>query len=159
PPWTIGHALSYDVGRQLTTCFGGVTATLFPPVLSAETWEYDGIDWHQASPVHSPSPRHMHRMTYDPARRRTVLFGGNSIMFVISLLTDTWEFDGHDWSQVVTTTSPYVTPRSLLYDSARDRVVMLGDTFGTTSLWEYDGLDWTQLLAVRLPQGAIGLQL
>jgi len=98
-------------------------------------------------------------MCYDPLRRRTVLFGG-SLTFVITPANDTWEFDGSNWTQVATPTSPPdALPKSMIYDARRNRVVMLGEAYQAyprTSLWDYDGSDWTRLLAQSLSPNTTG---
>jgi hypothetical protein len=61
-------------------------------------------------------------MAYDSARRRVVLLtrGASPLQ--------TWEWDGGDWIQRVTASVP--ARRDIVYDSARERVVIAGS-------WEY----------------------
>ncbi|MBK8979785.1 MAG: hypothetical protein IPM29_28135 [Planctomycetes bacterium] len=78
-------------------------------------------------------------MAYDPARGRTMLFGGN---WVITRYDDTWEFDGTSWAEVpVLARPPARMNHALATDSARSTVVLFGgfaaSTLGDT--WEYDG--------------------
>jgi hypothetical protein len=103
--------------------------------------------WKKASPKVSPPARVMHAMTFDSARQRTVLFGGFEAGFGnLSLLGDTWEYDGTTWVQRKPSTSP--PPRkfhTMSYDSVRRRVVLFGGTDGKrlfNDTWEFDGTNW-----------------
>ena len=60
-----------------------------------DTWTWDGTDWTQRTPAHSPSPRYCLGMAYDAARGQVVLFGG----YGGGDLGDTWTWDGTDWTQ------------------------------------------------------------
>jgi hypothetical protein len=98
------HAMAYDSTRGVTVLFGGrgVGAYL------GDTWEWNGTDWVRRTPAISPSPRNAHAMAYDPSRGVTVLFGGFTTgaggedMY----LSDTWEWDGTNWAQRASATSP-----------------------------------------------------
>jgi hypothetical protein len=60
-----------------------------------------------------------------------VLFGGQNF---ITQMNDTWEFDGTDWSQLKPSHSPPLTVNpELVYDRARHRLTMLGET----GMWVY----------------------
>jgi hypothetical protein len=94
-----------------------------------------------------PRPRRGHALAYDSQRKRTVLFGGDTI--TDGLLDDTWEWDGENWTQV-TDLGP--EPRfafALAYDSQRNKTVLFGGALleykrlGDT--WEWDGENWTQV--------------
>jgi hypothetical protein len=44
--------------------------------------------------------RHGHAMVYDEARRRLLLYGGQSGTFPnLTVLSDTWEWDGPSWTR------------------------------------------------------------
>lgn len=101
--------------------------------------------WSQLGPGTSPSARILHSMTYDGARQRVVLFGGDGG----ASLGDTWELDGSAWLQRTPQSSPAARSHSaLVYDAARQRVILFGGssstgaTFGDT--WEWDGTNWAQ---------------
>lgn len=114
------------------------------------TWEWDGSDWQRRQPRIAPSQRVLAAFAHDARRGRTVLVGG--VRSILPLF-ETWEWDGYDWTQrgddrpVVAAHSP------LVYDSARDRVVMYGnpvdftvDRYPTT--WEWDGRRWLNVRPV-----------
>jgi hypothetical protein len=83
-------------------------------------------------------------MTYDRRRERIVMFGGGPD--ISTRLTDTWEWDGTDWVQVVTGTSPPGrTETAMTYDETLGRVLLYGGLIANadvSDLWIYDGVDW-----------------
>src|SRR5882672_3746761 len=64
--------------------------------------------WSKLSPGRSPPVRARHAMAYDLARRKIVLFGGNSL--ANGTVGDTWEWDGTTWTQI-SPPSPTPAPR------------------------------------------------
>ena len=88
--------------------FGGVSGiggTKF-----ADTWEWDGTNWTQASPTTSPTARSVHHnMSYDPIRKVVVLIAGQ-IGPGFASENDIWEYDGTTWKDV--TGSASFTTRS-----------------------------------------------
>ena len=92
-------------------------------------------------------------MVFDSERNRTVLVGGDGPGDGYS---DTWEYDGIDWSLITTTASPPApgSMAAMAYDKARSRTV-LSFHDGTSSLqtWEYDGSTW---LKVNTPASPLG---
>ena len=73
-----------------------------------DTWTWDGTDWTQRHPAHSPPGRDSMGMAYDAARGQVVLFGGVRRPFYLG---DTWTWDGTDWS-LSTAGLISLTPRS-----------------------------------------------
>lgn len=59
--------MCYDSVRRRVVMFDGGSST---------TWEWDGNDWADVSPTGSPGAGDGFGMAFDPARGRTVLFGG-----------------------------------------------------------------------------------
>jgi hypothetical protein len=127
PPPLQNSALAYDDRRDRCVLFGGGTAGAGRQTLG-ETWEFDGRDWAEITPEHSPSPRTRHTMVYDPVRERVVLFGGR----YLGTNTDTWEWDGQDWIEVPHDRPPYFV--RMVFDERRVRTLGFAD--GSES-WEY----------------------
>ena len=155
PPASALGAMAYDSNRGVSVLFGGGTATGFLP---AATWEWNGTAWTQRSTAHTPPLRVWNGLTYDSTRHVVVLFGGSSVDAGGNhiLLNDTWEYDGNDWTQVLTTQSPSVRyGLSLAYDSGRGKTVLFGGHDDTTGrlqdTWEYDGAAWTQVAIANPP--------
>lgn len=113
--------MAYDVARGQVVLFGGHDGSML-----ADTWEYDGINWRQRQPTLSPPPRCCAQLAYDQARGRTVLFGG-AIGTINGEYNDTWEWDGTDWRQRSTATTPSVRRGlALTYDVFREQIVLFG---------------------------------
>ncbi len=134
--------LVYDSARQVTVLYHRLTGT----------WEYDGTSWTQVLTTGLPTARQYTDMAYDVARQRVVLYGGMVYDGAAGRYygSDTWEYDGTSWTEIITPTLPAGRCyHNLAYDSLRQRVVMFGGYLnagiGTNDTWEYDGTDWTQI--------------
>jgi hypothetical protein len=160
PPALSDHAMAYDSARAKTVLFGGGTMT----AQLAETWEWDGTNWTQVASATNPSPRYGHRMAYDTARGKTVLFGGyhyDTMANTSTWCSDTWEWDGTNWTQRTPAVSPPGREQhGLAYDSARGLTVMFGGAFvngqswaALSDTWEWDGTNWTQQMPTTNPSG------
>jgi hypothetical protein len=138
-------ALAYDSNRGLVVLFGGADGK---GVQLAETWEYDGQAWTQATPTTSPPATASAATAFDPVRQRVVIFGGST---PATTSNETWEYDGATWVlKAPATIPPARTQAAMTYDASRHRIVMFGGSAGSTSLsdtWEYDGTNWSQVLA------------
>ncbi len=138
------HALTYDAARQRVVLFGGYNGSVYNGPVYSDTWEWDGTNWSQKSPVTAPSGRYVHALVYDASHQRVVLFGGYNNS---TYLNETWEWDGTTWSKKSPAISP--SPRQpnggMAYDSTRQRMVLFGGyTTGgpTNDTWEWDGTNW-----------------
>ena len=100
----------------------------------ADLWYFDGLDWTQVSASLPPARRTNAAMAYDTTRRRLVLYGGEDSNQ--QPLTDTWEYDGTSWLQLVTGPTWVVNTRAV-YDAARGVVLVLGQR---TNTW--NGVSW-----------------
>ncbi|MFH2007580.1 MAG: kelch repeat-containing protein [bacterium] len=140
-----GHALGFDSVRNRSVLFGGLSSpgAQVGNQLS-DTWEYDGTQWASMTPTSSPAERWGHKMAFDSARGRVVLFGGAYYDGTTHYRADTWEYDGTTWVE----TSPTVSPPAriwpdLAYDDQRDRIVLFGGSGdessgqGLADTWEY----------------------
>jgi hypothetical protein len=141
-------------GRTLTFQGHSGKALLFSEnILSNDTWEWDGADWTLLTPAISPLRRHGAAAAYDPSRRKTVLFSGET---GLAPTNDTWEWDGINWQQKNPVHRP--SPRvghAMVFDPVRQRVVLYGgldDGRLPDDTWTWDGTDWTQV-AIGSPPG------
>jgi hypothetical protein len=143
---------SIDIARQQTVIFGGFDGS---NTLSAnnETWVFDGTDWTQKFPAHSPSARWFSSMGYDFGNSTVVLWSGRNNASLD--LHDTWKWNGTDWTQVFPASSPTVGeywPRNMVFDNIQNSVLFFGGAQpssvllpGKTWKWSGSGNTWTQL--------------
>lgn len=161
PPWRYFHTVAYDEARDRVVLFGGNDDGVALSHTLDDTWEFDGASWHDLRPADSPSPpaRMAHGLVYDKKRQRVVLFGGG---VNAARQRDTWEWDGATWTDK-TPADPAASPAArsshvLIYDDARERVLMFGGSSSTPSapgylqdLWEWDGVTWTERTPAAKP--------
>ncbi len=100
--------------------------------------------WTQKQDI-GPSSRTSHGLTYDGARKRVLLFGGDPGG---PPFADTWSWDGTLWTQVADTGPSPRQGLAMAFDAVRERVVLFGgasgfDLFADT--WTWDGTEWTQV--------------
>lgn len=100
-----------------------------------------------------PGARRGHAMAFDEARRQLVLFGGIHPDGT-SFLGDTyvWSPDTGAWGRLLPLNAPAARQGHIMvYDEARQRVVLHGGATGTTTTtiqrdtWEWDGSNWIRL--------------
>jgi hypothetical protein len=146
-------SMAYDAARRRMVLFGGYDSGT--STIRGDTWEWDGVNWTQRSPVTSPPPRSSNAFAFDAQRGRCVLFGG---LDATGLLNDTWEWDGSTWLQRTPTNAP--SPRlrpGMAYDSDRAMCVLFGGATQVggsfTDTWEWDGNDWLLRSPAMAPLG------
>jgi hypothetical protein len=93
-------------------------------------------------------------MAYDPSRNLVVVYSGATTL-PSTYSTDTWEWDGTDWTQKTTAHHPNAKfGCTLAYDPATNKLILQGGYNGTSwvkETWSYDGTDWTQLSPTHQP--------
>jgi len=165
PSARIEPAMAFDTSSDKTVLFGGADIGGFPPTNFNDTWTWDGTDWSPATPTSTPGGRYFAGMAHDLLRARTVLYGGlTATFFGGNYNDDTWEWDGSNWNQVATTSTPGslignpgVAQHSMAYDTIGQRIVMFGGELfqgivpapNVTLL--YDGTNWTQASPATAP--------
>lgn len=136
------HAMAFDAARGRTVLHGGYAGTEF-----GDTWTFDGLTWTPQPQAALPS-RRWHAMAYDAARQRVVMYGGQASG---SYPTQTYLWDGANWTAVTTATNPgAMAKHGMCYDAARQRVVMFGNVFGN-AVWEWDGTNWASIAPAVAP--------
>lgn len=97
-------------------------------------------------------------MAFDRARGKVVLHGGTAMVYPSWVdYTDTWTWDGVNWTQMSTPTAPSVRfGAAFEYDPVSQKCILFGGRYGNTMLsdtWEWDGAAWTQLNPTTSPPG------
>jgi hypothetical protein len=93
-------------------------------------------------------------MAYDPARARTVLFGGLDNSTSVVYFGDTWEWDGQDWQQRQPVHAPPARcGHGMAFDPNGGGILLFGGGGGTLfdDTWRWDGADWQQLQPPTMP--------
>ncbi len=137
-------AMVYDARRDRIVLSGGSTRAPGPPG-PGDTWEWDGQTWQERLSSTAPFvPRLDAAMTYDVARERVVLHGGQ-VASGLLWSNDTWEWDGAEWWSVTTPVTPprrFVLGRSaLVYDSRAARSVLFAGVGRRLEIWDYGAVD------------------
>jgi hypothetical protein len=136
----------YDSRRKRAVLVGGRTAQ----GLKVDTWEWDTNTWRERQ-VEGPGIRLHHHGAYDSRRGRLVMYGGlRPVNKTIEPLSDTWEWDGEQWTQR-NGRGIVAFPNAMTYDVHRAAVVMSAvegtmppDAVRPSALWAWDGTRWTQ---------------
>ncbi|MEM7201205.1 MAG: hypothetical protein AAF628_13110 [Planctomycetota bacterium] len=147
-PRRLSHAMATDTDRGRIVLFGGIGPSL---EWRDDTYEWDGTAWMLRQSTRQPPALAFHAMAYDRARKVTVLYGGNRSALP-SATDQTWEWDGSDWTRVVTSRNPGRLREMLLaYSPAMGGVVLHGGQGSGTgapqpnATWRFDGRDWVEL--------------
>lgn len=164
PPGRSGHAMAFDAARQRVVLFGGSGSEGAAP----GTWLWDGATWSLAS-MGGPTPRSAPALTYDSRRERVVLFGGyERIPGPVGwrAMDDTWEWNGQNWARVETA-GPSARSTAMVFDAARERIVLFGGSSGLggdppqffNDTWEFDGAVWSERAPAVSPPARNGHRL
>lgn len=144
---SLSGAMAYDSSRK----------RLVFHTSSNETWEYAAGAWTKvADGAAVPSTRDSATLVYDASRSKVVLFGGRKRDGYY--LSDTWEWDGTQWTKRSTAASP--PPRfrhSMVYDPVRKRSLILGGQNNSGLLgdvWAFNGTNWSQIASTNPVAGS-----
>lgn len=164
-----GAQISEDPINHELVLFGGMTCHGASCTPTNETWTWDGDGWNEEHPSVSPPARYQGSMTFDPATKKVLLFGGVGCLdddcTATGALGDTWTWNGTTWTEVVTsTTSPPARYLSAMAgDPASGRTVLFGGCTGSCpamagDTWTWDG-SWHLVTpaAAPAPRAAPGL--
>jgi hypothetical protein len=161
PGWRTGAVFVYDSDAKHVLMFGGEGPSNACPNETEcelnETWTWSG-HWSRYDPTNAPPPRTAAAAGYDPARKQVILFGGWSAVGTpsavannpIEVLTDTWAWEGTQWTRLVPLHSPPLSggSASMGWDPATKTLVMIDQASpesGTlAATWSWDGTDWTK---------------
>lgn len=144
PAGRYGHGLAYDPVREKTVLFGGSINE--PPPFLRDTWEWDGVAWHEVATGEGPDGRVYHDLAYSSVHGGAVLIGGVTSFEFSSAKNDVWRWDDEGWTQLEPGGDelPIVAGHSIAFDSARQVMVLYGG-FGLDELshvWELADAGW-----------------
>ncbi len=150
--------LAYDKQSDRTIWFYGVNDTYDNP--SSETWAYDlnSNSWTKMEKKATPPPLVDPNMAYDAESDRIILFGGAEPYSVvhqgsgIAFRNETWayDYDANTWTNMQPKLSPPgMNLQAMAYDSAADRIVVLGwsglEKIVDTWVYDYNTNTWETL--------------
>jgi hypothetical protein len=99
-----------------------------------QTWQFDGAAaaWTQLVPLNLPAPRDHIAAAYDSSRGLTVVHGGRGSNVngtgIGPVLEETWAYNSatNTWSADTSAAGPLRRDAVMVFDAARDRLVMFG---------------------------------
>jgi hypothetical protein len=148
PPARTGAGIAYDELHRVLVLFGGTDPSNTYQALS-DTWTFDGTAWTTRKVASPPAARYNLRLAYDGQTGSVVLWGGQNDQ-TQTVFTDTWTWDGSQWSEQNPPGSPpWLFTPGFAYDAARGQVVLFGSSGGdqagpTSQTWTWDGRTWTR---------------
>lgn len=109
-----------------------------------DTWAFSDAGWRPITTLHRPPPREGAAFAFDKGSGRMILFGGSTTVQGGGgqpMLSDTWGYDGTDWTQL----SPVVSPPGRAYAAfspdPAGGVLLFGGTSGSGPGTGLVGLD------------------
>lgn len=167
-------SLAYDAARQqiilLISKPSGEATT-------SETWTFVDGNWIELQSPNAPFSRYRAALAYDQSRQQVVIFGGYGMSSDASgYLSDTWVWDGKDWTQVqdslpvdasmtstiemdpvcerfylekMGTSRTSILQSDMVYDASRQRLLLLTvmqDVVPRFIFWTWDGTAWRKLM-------------
>jgi len=167
PPPLVSAMMAFDPTTGTNILFGGipVVGDRYGSVIAGkyldQTWSWDGKDWKQLYPKTRPPKRfgNSYNIVTDYKNKRVVMYGGATIIFRRGMfyLTDTWEWTGQDWKQILSVKSPQIPRHSFAfgYHPRSGKLILFGGQSGfwgpvLNDTWELDGNTWTQLDAAKI---------
>ncbi len=162
---------AYDEANGTIVMFGGADRQ----GVLGETWTWDGRTWRRQHPTHVPPAREGALMAFDPAGKKIILLGGLTCpppapediigcdyVATATHLSDTWSWDGADWSEIPTAHAPdvpYFLPEAagLGTDRATGQVILLTwvksvPASETAATWSFRDDDWHELRPKHEPR-------
>lgn len=141
-------AMVYDETLKKTVLFGGFDEFNY----LYDVWTWDGAKWTEIKIKQKDAPpgRGLPAMFWDPATRRTVIYGGigrRDFEAAIERYEDMWSFDGTKWTELKPGTKPgKLYGPQVGWDPASERIVMFGGKNGeelyVNEQWEWNGSNW-----------------
>ncbi len=110
-----------------------------------DTWLWNGQTWTQLSPMHVPTAGREPALAYDPASSTAVLFLGTGSSSFDPNDSETWTWDGADWTEVGGVSPAGTFGQVFVYDAAEKKIFFFGGANVNTDQWTWNGNAWRQL--------------
>ena len=145
PPSRELESMWYDPILQKTVIFGGLGRLTSQDRLTRydDMWQFDGTGWVEIKPTALPGTRYGASVAVDPRNGHAVLFGGlqltgPDILQVQDYASDTWEWDGTNWTQFTPNGTPAARENApFAFDTQRNEFVAFAGYGGyyLSDLW------------------------
>src|SRR4029077_8682311 len=143
PPATSFAAMAYDVIHHGMVLYEPARNQRATP----QTSIWDGADWTQEHPVHTPPTRLQAAMASDPSRGGVVLVGGTSS----GDRSDVWAWNGADWTQVAPDGGPiFGAAHSVLVSPKGGSLLVVGNA----RTYKFESGAWAPFGSGDLPSGS-----
>lgn len=132
-------AMAYDEVKQVTLLYRSVDG-------QPQTWLWDGARWTFKLPTNSPRFVFGFGMTWNPVRRRVLLYGGMRNSGQVA--QETWEWDGSTWLQLRPVRPANCTADVELVWEPTSRTVLMQCYSAAGQgrrLWRFTGTTWEDL--------------
>lgn len=139
-------AFCYFSPDNVALLFGGTIDNTAPSENGSqndETWTWDGANWTQESPATVPFPRMFAPMTERVGFGTAFMFGGyvaddegSAPGGPVDDYSDTWTWNGTDWTELLPTTSPSVGAGSSMgFDETTGQLILVDALVSATWMW------------------------
>ena len=140
----------FDTSRGVGVLYGGNINATFGGNADDTTWEWNGTTWTRKFPFATAGRRTAFAMAYDAGRNRVVLYGGLTNPNSPIASSETFEYDGTNWTRVTPATNPGPRERAAMcYHAGLGVVVLFGgldpQIQAYADTWTFDGSNWTQV--------------
>lgn len=150
PASLLSAGIAYDAAREVVVLWNG------------STWTWNGADWVKQNTSHTPSFMNGIVMGYDEAHQQTVLVGRTVTSEPGQEKTETWLWDGVDWTFVSDNFLVNdASGENMIYDSKHNTLILFtlcGDKFlgKTRTALAWTGKSWEKLY--EAPADPVGTQ-
>src|SRR2546427_7456452 len=122
-------------------------------------------NWKLENPTTRPPARYDFAMSNSQGGS-VLIFGGTTLEFGFAYLNDTWVWDGSNWHDLTSLTTPANRPpvrgfASMAFDADHNQVVLFGGQsynppYNLNDTWVFNGSQWTKMNASTSPSGRFG---
>ncbi len=150
PPSRIDFAIAFDQVHQQTIMVGGFDSAFD---LLADTWSWNGRRWTEIMTPVSPMARAHHAGAFNEFSHQMVIFGGFDSP--PSKRNDFMSFDGLTWASFPGASQIPADDGELVFDSARNILILVVSNGTTLETWEHEQQAWTRINTPTQPVSVI----